>query len=304
MSIGTVNLTIIGGVGIPTISIKSDVDNIERYISDSYVNGEASFNSICDGIFHEYTVTISQNGFLSDSKSFSCKCDPDQIPENLDNCIMSIVISQVDPGYRNVQINLKYNVSQDTFFYFNTEEGTKTIVVSENSNTITSELPGLFSSPSYINNSSNIPKCACTCAEYLVGANNGGWELNYSNCLDESENSIFNTSGDLYTFCACLDSVTLTSPEENQAYVGVNNTSCNYINCIEQANCLGTGDSENDTFRVKLKYSANQNIYFNLSNGSILTVNTGSSIGLLNTNISNGCPTILNNSLNLIYCNT
>ncbi len=241
MATGTLNITIQGGTGLPNISIKGDTDNIERYIENSYVNGEVSFNSICDGQYHTYTITISQDGFLSDTAEFTCKCDPDVVPPTptptptppAENDCVSMTLESVDRGYTMVTITVKNNVPEETYFYVNTEDGNRIITMAAGTKTATDEVPSLYTTPTYVNNSAGIPKCLPPCVSYIVGANNGRWDVAYLDCEQALPAYIFSVTGETYTFCALLDSIDLQNPEATDAFIGVVAQTCIQVPCAD-----------------------------------------------------------------------
>ena len=119
-------------------------------------------------------------------------------------------------------------------------------------------------------------------------------------------------------FVNCITSATIVFPSENIYFVraikycgttkvtsNIVSANLNSTNCFTSASCLGIGsDPDYDTYRIALSNPASEDVQFTLSNGSTVIIKKGDSSAEDIINISQSCPYIVSNNLNLKYCGT
>jgi len=117
----------------------------------------------------------------------------------------------------------------------------------------------------------------------------------------------------------CVTTALITFPANAVYYTRVSKTCTNGLlqysnviststvvgdnNCYTFAGCLNVGViATSDTYRINLKENTTKNVSFTLSNGSIISILAGSNFGQEIINKSQGCPTVISNTLNIPFC--
>lgn len=210
------------------------------------------------------------------------------------------------------------NISGGKIYFNAPSNGKYTITISKGDCVVKNE--------TYINNCSNVsPTPVGTCIAPLLSlADTDGNTITLSvNQLASCQSLEFQYSTDVNfsfynsVYGVCSSSQALVIPDGNY-YIRAVKT-CNSgtamsnvinvvinpqtTNCYNYAACLGIGNDPNyDTYRVILRNITDENVYFLLSNGSVITVYKGSNMGQEIINVSQNCPYVVSNSLNLSYC--
>ena len=208
-------------------------------------------------------------------------------------------------------------ISNGKIYFTATQNGTYTVVVSKGDCHVSNQI--------IVNNCETVPTPSCTIPELSIvsiidkivtfnvtntsGCNNLEFQssttsdfnsyISFNKSCQALNNIEFFQNGNYYlrVIKICTNGLQMIS---NIVSVAINQQ---VNNCYVSTACLGIGnDLDYDTYRITLKNVTNENVEFLLSNGSIITVYAGDIYGQEIINVTQNCPTVVSNSLNLLYC--
>ena len=214
------------------------------------------------------------------------------------------------------------NTESSKIWFTATKNGKYTVTVSKGTCHIKNEviINNCVSSPTTPTtpvSSCVIPSLALTSVLDLTASFSITVSSNTSCTSYELQYSLNNSFSDFTSkFLSCVATANITFPIEEIYYVrlvkycgqvkvysNIVSANLNSTNCFSSASCLGIGnDPDYDTYRIALSKPASEDVQFSLSNGSTIIVKRGNTSAEEIVNISQNCPYIISNNLNLKYC--